>query len=80
MVSLGQWPDDLSGPQEIGLLHARGVAEVRHADSGELIDSGQVDVGKHLRPNFRGGKVVLFVTPAPDAASAATAWRAMRLL
>ena len=26
-----------------------------------------VDVGKHLRPNWRGGRVVLLVEPADDA-------------
>jgi hypothetical protein len=77
VVSVGRWPDDLAGPQEVALLRARGVGEIRCLATGETIDQGRVDVGKHLRPNFREGQVTLFVEPAPSGSAAA--WRALRL-
>ena len=79
VVSIGVWPDDLSGPQDVALLHARGVAEIRDAASGERIISGRVDVGKRLRPSWREGRVVLFVTPAPPQSAARARWQAVRL-
>ena len=41
----------------------RGVDEIRCAESNEPITSGWIDVGKHLRPNRRRHRVVLFVSP-----------------
>jgi len=79
VVSIGPWPDDLSGPQDVALLHARGVAEIRDAASGEPIRWGRVDVGKHLRPSWREGRVVLFVTPAPPQSAHHAPWQAVRL-
>lgn len=76
VVNLGEWPDDLSGHQAIELLQQRAV-QVRVADSGEEVTAGTVDVGKHLRPNIRGGRVVLFVNPAAGADAAD--WQAVRL-
>jgi hypothetical protein len=78
VVSVGHWPDDLSGPAEIEVLHSRGV-EVRHAQTQEPVRTGSVDVGKHLRPNYRGGRIVLFVAPAPPDPPPAAAWHAVRL-
>jgi hypothetical protein len=78
VVNIGLWPDDLSGPVEIDVLHARGV-EVRHIETQEPIPSGRIDVGKHLRPAFRGGRIVLFAAPASDAPGPATSWQAVRL-
>jgi hypothetical protein len=75
VVQIGGWPDELSGLQDVETLHARGV-EVRHHDSGTAIGGGFVDVGKRLRPNCRGGRVVLFVT-GPDPSPAH--WHAIRL-
>jgi hypothetical protein len=76
VVQLGVWPDDLSGPQEVAAVRARGV-EARQVNSGEPVSEGQVDLGKHLRPNYRAGRVVLFVTPSP--APAAATWQAVKL-
>jgi hypothetical protein len=45
--------------------------------TGIGIAEGFVDVGKHLRPNFRSGKIVLFVEPA--AAGGDCAWQAVKL-
>jgi hypothetical protein len=78
VVQLGTWPDDLSGLQEIASLRERGV-EVRQIDSGAAVTDGPVDVGKHLRPNRRTGRVVLFVTPSPAPAAGTAAWQAVRL-
>ena len=80
VVHLGDWPDNLSGPQPITMLHQRGV-EVRRHDTGDPVARGVVDVGKHLRPNMRGGKIVLFVTAisepeTPDDPD----WEAIRLV
>jgi hypothetical protein len=60
VVQLGDWPDDLSGPVSMERLNERGVV-VRELESGDPVTAGVIDVGKHLRPNCRGGKVVLFV-------------------
>lgn len=79
VVHIGQWPDDLTGPHRLETLRERGV-EVRQLDGGESVAEGRVDVGKHLRPNLRGGRIVLFVTPAGAESRAACAWQAVRLL
>jgi tRNA(Ile2) C34 agmatinyltransferase TiaS len=76
VVVLGEYPDDLSGWQSLETLIARGV-EVRRLDSDECLTAGKVDVGKHLRPNLRRGRVIQFVRPA-DVATA-DAWQAVRL-
>ena len=68
------WPDPLSGPQPVPAILARGVAEIR-TPSGEPVTGGIVDVGKHLRPNWRGGRIVLFVEATPGEASP---WRALK--
>jgi hypothetical protein len=72
------WPDELTGPQEIAALHARGVDEIRCVATHRLINRGIVDVGKRLRPNRRGSRIVLFVSPAPDSWPAPPFWHAMR--
>jgi hypothetical protein len=76
VVQIGTWPDDLSGPQEIGALAARDV-EVRDLETNVAIASGLVNVGKHLRPNLRGGRYVQFVRPCLEGEWAA--WEAVRL-
>jgi len=67
------WPDQFSGPQPVDAIHARGVQEIR-TPSGSALTSGIVDVGKHLRPNWRDGRVVLLVAPGDDG----TSWRALK--
>ncbi|MCY2987348.1 MAG: hypothetical protein NTY19_05715 [Planctomycetota bacterium] len=78
LVQIGSWPDDLTGPQHIATLAARDV-EVRHFDTQVPIRHGLVDVGKHLRPNLRAGRAVLFVTPTVGPLAAVSAWTAVRL-
>lgn len=69
------WPDAMVGLQTVRAIGERGIAEVR-TGSGQLFDGDVVDVGKHLRPNWRGGRMVLFVEPSPDDPSV---WRACRI-
>jgi hypothetical protein len=78
VVQLGAWPDDLSGPQEVWSVRARDI-EVRCVGSEAPVTDGTVDVGKRLRPNCRGGRVVLFVTPNADGGPGEAHWRAVRL-
>lgn len=60
VVQLGEWPDDLTGPVPIECLRERGV-QVRELESGHPVTAAVIDVGKRLRPNCRGGAVVLLV-------------------
>jgi hypothetical protein len=69
------WPDPFSGVQPVGAIHERGVACIRTA-SGQTFTGDVVDVGKHLRPNWRSGDIVLFVEPPPNPE---VPWRAMKL-
>ena len=69
------WPDRFCGVQSAAAIRDRGVAEIRTA-AGDTLTSGEIDVGKHLRPNWRGGRVVLFVEPPETLGSP---WRAQRL-
>jgi hypothetical protein len=75
VVQLGEWPDDLSGPQDLATLRRRDI-DVRQVDGDTLVAAGRVDVGKHLRPNRRGGRVVLFVRAMTTID---VAWEAVRL-
>ncbi len=79
VVQLAWWPhpDDFAGPHTSAEILARGVDDIRRQDTGARVSEGTViDVGKHLRPNVRGGRIVLFVEPSDDGASA---WRAVKL-
>jgi hypothetical protein len=76
VVHIGGWPDDLSGLQPIDALRARGV-EVRELATGKSVEEGAVEVGKHLRPNYRERRIVLYVEPSP--AGGPVHWQAIRL-
>ena len=81
VIQLSSWPypdDEFSGPHEIDELFARGISEIRHLESGDQITSGTVDVGKRLRPSWRGGRVVLYVDASTES-SDTTSWRAVKL-
>ena len=69
------WPDPFSGVQQVAAVLERGVAEIR-TTTGEPFAGDVVDIGKHLRPNWRGGRVVLFVERSAEAAAP---WRARKL-
>jgi hypothetical protein len=62
------WPDEFVGPQPAEAIRRRGVADIRLV-SGAPFTGDVVDVGKHLRPNWRGGRMVLFVEPPEDSAA-----------
>lgn len=72
------WPDSFAGVQSVATVLRRGVDEVREAVSERPVDAGLVDVGKHLRPSFRGGRVVLYVEAV--GSSDPPRWRALKLL
>ena len=92
VIHLGDSSEDLfdiAGPQSVARLQELGIAEIRRADTHEVIRTGLVDVGKRLRPNLRGGRTVLFVAPADESnaaesalvgtdASVSAAWQAVR--
>jgi len=71
------WPDPFAGVRSIAQLEARGVDGIERLDGGAVITTGLVDVGKHLRPAWRGGRVVLLVEPAPPGGGAI--WRAIKV-
>ena len=69
------WPDEFAGVQTVADILGRGVSEIRTV-TGHPFTGGAVDLGKHLRPNWRGGRLVLLVDP-PDGPDAP--WRAQRI-
>jgi hypothetical protein len=69
------WPDPFSGMQPVAAVRARGVAEIR-TTAGEPFTGEVIDVGKHIRPNWRGGRIVMFVEPPAEAG---LPWRARKL-
>lgn len=82
VVHLSSWayPDDkFSGPQPLNVIYARGIHEIRQLESNELVTTGPVDIGKHLRPNWRNGRIVLYVIPSIDS-DASTPWHAQKVL
>ena len=66
---------DVTGCLEVEELRARGIDDILTADTGQSLVSGTVNIGKRLRPNFRDGKIVLYV-----ARGAAPHWEAIRKL
>ncbi len=69
------WPDELRGSQPVAAILARGIRELREVGSGAPVAARTVDVGKHLRPSWRGGKPVLFVERVDGGGE----WRAVKL-
>ena len=70
--------DDLATIQPVPTLRQRGV-ECRCLASGRVIADGLVDVGKHLRPNFRRHRAVLFIESAAGDCASPNLWKAARL-
>jgi hypothetical protein len=68
---------DISGVYPVSRLSEFGIEEVRRLEGHELVTSGTVALGKRLRPSFRQGKVVLFVSPTPHGG---TDWSAERVV
>lgn len=81
------WPDPFGGVRELREVLTRGIDEVRVAATGEVLRRGRIDVGKRLRPAFRGGRVVLFVEETVEAAGGGdgddadgvAVWRGLKL-
>lgn len=71
------WPDAFGGIQAITAVRARGVDEVRDVTTGSPVDSGAIDIGAHLRPSFREGRIVLYVERMDPRTGAR--WRAVKL-
>ncbi len=69
------WPDTFAGWQHYEDVKERGVEEVRTGEGDTTVFAGMIHIGKHLRPNYRDGRVVLFVEPAGEGR-----WRAVRKL
>jgi hypothetical protein len=61
--------------QYVTAIHDRGIADIR-TTSGEAFTGDVVDVGKHLRPNWRRGRIVLFVEPP---AAPGSPWQAAKV-
>ena len=66
---------DLTGCLDVNEILAHGVNEILIADTGEPLTTGIVDIGKRLRPNYRQGKIVLYV-----AKNESPHWEAVRRL
>ncbi len=79
VVHLASWsyPDAFCGPQLATAIHARGVDRIECLETGAPVLDAVVDIGKHLRPNLRGGRVVLLVEPNRDPQG--VPWRAVRV-
>ncbi|MCA8998996.1 MAG: hypothetical protein KDA80_18495 [Planctomycetaceae bacterium] len=60
IVQWREFPDDLTGRVAISSVRDQDI-DVRHHSTGQLVESGTVDLGKHLRPNLRDNRAVLFV-------------------
>jgi hypothetical protein len=69
------WPDDLSEEVPIETVRSREI-DVVIQSSGELLTTGTVHVGKHLRPNLLRGRATLWVEP--DELGGKT-WKALKL-
>jgi hypothetical protein len=81
VVHLASWPypdDAFSGRRTIDEIHSRGVHEIRSLENNERIFEGPVDIGKHLRPNWRKGRIVLYVDAVMES-EATTPWRALKI-
>jgi hypothetical protein len=76
VVKWQTWPDDLTGPTSIDVLHERRVS-VRRFDQGTAVSEGLVDLGKKLRPNLVERSCVLWVEPACEPSSCS--WTALKI-
>jgi hypothetical protein len=80
VVHLASWPypdETFSGPRQVEELYARGIEQIRQIESGQPVIDGPIDIGKHLRPNWRGGQIILLVNPSDPGAAAP--WHALKL-
>ena len=66
---------DVTGRLEVEEILRRGVDEVLRVDNGLPLATGTINIGKRLRPNYRHGRVVLFVERGE-----ASRWEAVRVV
>ena len=78
VVHIGSFPDDLSGLTDVEVARSRGI-DIRSLVDDEIVTTGVVDVGKHLRPNYRNGRIVIYVARLEGASRSGTDWQAVRL-
>ncbi len=73
------YPDDaFNGARSVEEIRGRGVNEIRNLDSNEPVTEGPVDIGKHLRPNWRDNRLVLYVQAVAEPGTPAP-WRAIKI-
>ena len=71
---------DCEGIQPVQSILAHGVSDIRCVHSLNRVRSGNIDLGKRLRPNYRAGRVVLFVTPIESSKiNGEPQWQAVRV-
>jgi tRNA(Ile2) C34 agmatinyltransferase TiaS len=66
---------ELDGVQTVQAVLNSGITEVRSMD-GQTLEDGLIDTGGRLRPAFREGRPILFVTRQPDNS---TRWAQVKL-
>ncbi len=80
VVQINRMPDDLSYVQLVAALRNRGVEEIRCSESNELIETDSIDIGKHLRPNVRNGRIVMYAERSTASGAPGCEWMAVRRL
>lgn len=65
---------DVTGFLDVATIRSRGIDEIRKLDGNTPVNDGDVEIGKRLRPNFRDGRIVLYVEPGE-----VTPWRAVKV-
>jgi hypothetical protein len=70
---------ECGGVQPVETILSHGVADIRCVHTLNRVRFGNVDLGKRLRPNYRAGRVVLFVTPSEaNESHGQPLWQAVR--
>jgi hypothetical protein len=71
---------DVTGRYAVNQLSGYGIDYVFDRLGNRRVESGQVDVGKRLRPNVHDGQVVLFVEPASESWASEPCWAAVKVV
>lgn len=79
VVLHGEWPDDLSGIVPAEKIRQRGI-DILDEPTGCTADADLIDVGKHLRPNRRAGRTVLFVRSESSECGTERILKAVRMV
>lgn len=83
VVHIGDWSDDLSGLVSTAVLMERKVRiliddGMGHRTDLPMVTTGIVDVGKHLRPNYRQHQATLYVRTCEKGDQFPCQWVAVR--